>query len=312
MNDDFEEREPFVTLTGLGIIGGALIWAANQDWIELAEFYQQALEQWRDFLRGIWDEIIHRLGISIDFADHQKDMLSLIAILSGSALFRHIFGKPAQSLVHPTYHQRRQSMRAKLSTSEYFIASYILLIVFVALSGVLYTLALTPFVDTVQFTHETLFLWRIYLVLSIALVCVGTIFLSLVATRYIMKLVTSNDWQPLREQIQKLKDSVREFRLAIFAFLVLMVIIYSVGLITRMSGISISISPEIDPTPFSFWAVANDLVGESGIDLLFLLVTVSLLFLTSGRSLKPVAQFVALGMLIVFFGWISGVILTYE
>lgn len=298
-----EVREPLVSLAMIGFLGAAMIWAANQDWVQLAIFLDEILKGWRDILRVIWTTILDRLDISFKVQEHQKDVLSLLSILLGSSLFRLLFGKKPQPLFFPSMEFIADQFGRRYGS----LGRIALLLVFWATGMLIFVAILAPFFDTVRFTHD-FYAWLTALFWAFALFA---------ATSASVELITTAISTIRQHGIFSYLTMVAQFILAgIVAGTAMAVGVYL--LFTFVFPFVFSLLPSfsppklnipLDPKPFKFENYVSEFDYEKALDLGLITGSVVMLYFTSGRSLKPLAQFLILGGSIVLFGWLAGVVI---
>ena len=308
MTSQDEKREPFVSVRVLIFTGGALIWAANQNWLQMAEFYEAFVQGWRDFLREVWTSVIAGLHLPFHLKPHQKDVLSLNAILLGSAAYRIFFGKPTQPLFFPSA-RKLMSGYSKRYPRIQSILHIGLVLTFMCFCFLLYLLVLLPFVDTVRFSHdiEVLFTATFFAVNAYTLRDAPSRIVSYFGALF--RAVRQHNWKYLSEVGNSLLMGVLALIIAAVVLISAIALLDAVGVTDAIKSL---VNPHIDPNPFDPSEYFGLLFGESGLDLVLISISAALLYFTSGKSLKPLAQFVVLGAFIVVLGWISGVVVESQ
>ncbi|WP_018148271.1 hypothetical protein [Henriciella marina] len=329
--DSGSENEAFISLKSLFFVGGALIWAANQNWLQMAQFYDEFLVLWRDFIRALWSEFFSLLHLPFDLRGYQKDILSIIAVLLGSAVTRAFFKKPPPTLFKKNLLRIRKEAEEKYKRASFYhsllrVTHRALLSVHIIAAGsILYFLLILPFLDTFEFTHEFKFLLFAAIVFYTIIVSILLIAISILIWRkidtisakairakviYIQELFKKT-WKYIRRGGWKNIFSHR-FRSIFILYLVnmgLIIIVVKVYQIFGHERIKQYFTKSIDHSKFNPAEYVMSILNGDYIDLLLIILCFVTLFFASGRSLRPIAQFVTIGLIIVAIGVASRAVL---
>lgn len=304
MSDSDPKREPFVSINALLFFGGAMLWAANQNWIEMAEFYRSIVEGWRDFLRAIWSRLFELLRVRITLLPHQTDMLSLNAILLGSAVHRQIFGDRLQPLIYPSFETVRFRFAERFKKFG-FLAYLLPSVMMFVLTFALYVMILSPFLDTVRFSHDIQFTLLLSIFLFSAYQLKRMYGDSTQFAVRIWKLIKAKKIEELKAVALRVWPILAAIAIIVLASRALNWLFEQLGVRNFIAHV---LEGRVDPQPFNIGAYFMTITGEAGVDLILIAASSLLLFLSSGKSLKPIAQFVCLGFAIAALGWVSGVV----
>ncbi len=245
-------------------------------------------------LRTLWSTVLERLPIKIELLDHQKDVLSLVSILSLGGLWRALFGKKPQALFFPTIRHYAIAGEKYLG----FLGVLSVYIAFFAASFSMMIAILVPFFDTIAFTHD-FYMWAIV---------VGGI-----VSVYSMVVIFPSS---LRQQFRLIVALYRQ--LGLFKFILFLILsgLVSTALVIGLNFLAENVfskipfpSIPVDPEPFSPKEYVQHFDKEKAIDFTLITVAAILLLLTSGRSLKPLAQFLLLAFALVAFGWLASIVI---
>ena len=147
---------PLLDWKSVSLITASIIWAANAtNIIEVADFLENLLHGWRDFFRFAWDWLFDFIRLPIEFAPHQKDVLTLFGFLLGGAVFRKFFR------IHPHAFFKPDLNKIDTYSSSWLTRALLRLSYTIISMGIIF-LVMFPFFDTVEFTHDFIFIVMIF------------------------------------------------------------------------------------------------------------------------------------------------------